>query len=59
VLDVAASVVPLLEAAVEEGNAALIERIFAALGAFPSGGALAQLEAIELEDAEVVKFVAR
>ncbi len=54
-LRVAASAAPILEAAVASGNAAMVERIFEALGAFAKNDdALAQLDSAPVHDAPVV-----
>jgi hypothetical protein len=58
-LRVAADAARLLSAAVAEGNVTLVEHIFAALGAFKSGGALERLEALTFDDAEVLELSAR
>lgn len=55
VLEVATAAAPLLEAAVASGDAAMIERIFEALGAFARrGDALGCLELEEPRSAQVV-----
>jgi len=55
-LRVAAAAAPLLAAAVAEGNASLVERVFTALGTYSSGRAYLHLEKIRTEDAKVVKL---
>ncbi len=59
-LDVAARAIPLLEAALREGNATLLGELFAVLGAEAAGeGALGRLEAIRIGEAEIVRLRAR
>jgi hypothetical protein len=56
-LAVARSVVPLLEAALEEGNAELVRQVFGVLGAVAEGGdAEGRLAAIRIWDGELVKL---
>ena len=56
-LGIARSVVPLLAAALEEGNAALVRQVFAVLGDVADGGdAAGRLAGIRLGDAEVVQL---
>ena len=54
-LGIAAAALPVLQAALEMGNATMVARVIAALGAMPChDDALALLEAIGVTDAEVV-----
>jgi hypothetical protein len=56
-LGIARSVVPLLAAALEEGNAELVRQVFGVLGEVAEGGdAAARLAGIRLGDAEVVQL---
>jgi hypothetical protein len=56
VLRIAGALVPLLQAAVETGNASLVQRVFRAMGELACGDAMAELEAIRVADAEVVEI---
>jgi hypothetical protein len=57
ILEVAAAAAPLLEAAVASGDAAMIERIFEALGEFAGRrDALGCLESAEASEAQIVQL---
>jgi len=58
-LDVAGRAIPLLQAALDAGNATLLRELFAVLGDVASGAdALARMEGISLDDADVVRLAA-
>lgn len=58
--DIAAKTIPLLQAALDSGNAALLRELFAVLGDVANGGeAYARLCAISMKDAEVVNLPRR
>jgi hypothetical protein len=55
--DVAAKAIPLLEAALDAGNAALVREIFAVLGDVAGGAdASGRLADITIEDAQIVRI---
>ena len=54
-LDIAAKLIPVLQEALDSGNATLVLELFAVLGEVARGGeAYARIAAIELKDGEVV-----
>ncbi len=56
-LDVAAKAIPLLRAALDAGNAALLRELFAVLGDVADGAdASVRLAEITIEDAEIVRI---
>ncbi len=56
-LDIAGRAIPLLQAALDAGNATLLRELFAVLGDVAHGAdARARLESISLEDGEVVRL---
>ena len=58
-LDIAGRAIPLLAAALDAGNATLLRELFAVLGDVASGAdALARMEGISLDDADVVRLAA-
>ncbi|HEX7601169.1 MAG TPA: hypothetical protein VF316_06165 [Polyangiaceae bacterium] len=58
--DIAARAIPLLQAALDSGNATLLCELFAVLGEVADGGeAYARISAILMKDAEVAAMPAR
>ncbi|HSQ64591.1 MAG TPA: hypothetical protein VLM85_15310 [Polyangiaceae bacterium] len=58
-LDIAGRAIPLLQAALDAGNATLLRELFAVLGDEAAGAdALARAESISIEDAQIVRLAA-